>query len=520
MTPTPLDAAPCATLSFDDSGRIVEANAQLHRWLQHAPGTLEGQSIERILGPAAKVFYSTHLFPLLKLHGAVDELYLALRRSDGADVPCLLSAVRDERSGAALNRCVLMTMWRRREFEAALLEARRSAEAATLAKDQFLAMVSHDLRSPLSAILGWAKLLTSGKLDPAKHARAFAAIQRNAEAQVQLIDDLLDVSRIVSGKLRLSPRPLELAGLVEEAADTCRSSARAKEIELHVAADRAAGTVHADPQRVRQIVWNLVSNAIKFTRRGGHVEVVLQRVDSRVRLAVSDDGEGIDAADVPFLFERFWRSADSAAAEKTGLGLGLAITRSLVELHGGTVSASSPGRGHGSTFAVELPLAVQPALSAENSRPRAPEPAPAAADALLALPVLVVDDDEDARTLLKLVLESAGAEVAVAASVAEALASLAERAPQIVLSDVGMPDEDGYGLIRRLRAHPDPTLRRIPAVAITGLVRTQDRIELLRSGFQAHLSKPIEPSELVALVASLCGRPAVGSPGGSDAART
>ena len=211
MTAAPHGAAPCGTLTFDDGGRIVEANLQLHRWLQRPPGSLVGEPIERILGPAAKVFYSTHLFPLLKLHGAVDELYLALRGVDGGDVPCLLSAVRDESSGTALNRCALLTMWRRREFEAALLEARRAAEAATLAKDQFLAMVSHDLRSPLSAILGWAKLLTSGKLDPAKHERAFAAIQRNAEAQVQLIDDLLDISRIVSGKLRLSPRPLELA---------------------------------------------------------------------------------------------------------------------------------------------------------------------------------------------------------------------------------------------------------------------------------------------------------------------
>ena len=505
MSAAPEGAAPCATLSFDDDGRIVEANPLLHRWLQHEPGTLEGRSVEQVLGPAAKVFYSTHLFPMLKLHGAVDELYLALRRADGSDLPCLLGAVRDHASGTALNRCALLTMWRRRELEAALLAARRAAEAATLAKDEFLAMVSHDLRSPLSAILGWAKLLTSGKLAPAKHARALDAIQRNAEAQSQLIDDLLDVSRIVSGKLRLSPRPLELADLVEEAVDTCRSSARAKEIELHVALDGSAGTVYADPQRIRQIVWNLVANAIKFTPRGGHVQVVLERVDSRVRLGVSDDGQGIAEAEVPFLFERFWRSEDVAAREKTGLGLGLAITRSLVELHGGTIRAASRGLGRGSTFTVEFPLALVPAVS--SSRHREGAAAPPSADALLGLAVLVVEDDEDARTLLKLLLESAGAVVTTAANVADALALLSGCAPQIVLSDIGMPDQDGYGLIRQLRSHADASLRRIPAVAITGLTRTQDRIELLRSGFQAHVCKPIEPSEVVALVASLCGRP-------------
>ena len=269
-------------------------------------------------------------------------------------------------------------MWRRRELEAALLEARRVGR-------------SGDARQGRVPGDGLARSALAAQRDPrlgqaaderqarAGEARArLDAIQRNAEAQAQLIDDLLDVSRIVSGKLRLSPRPLELADLVEEAIDTCRSSARAKEIELHLALDRAAGTVYADPQRVRQIVWNLVANAIKFTPKGGHVQVVLERVDSRVRLAVSDDGEGIAEAEVPFLFERFWRSEDVAAREKTGLGLGLAITRSLVELHGGTIRASSPGPGRGSTFTVEFPLALVAAVStcAPSRRRRAARPPP------------------------------------------------------------------------------------------------------------------------------------------------
>jgi len=503
MTAAPPGAAPCGLLTFDDAGRIVEANAQLCRWVQAQPGTLEGRAIERILGPAGRVFYSTHLFPLLKLHGRVEELYLVLRAADGTDVPCLLSAVRDAGPGHALNRCALLTVWRRREFETALLEARRAAEAATLAKDQFLAVVSHDLRSPLSAILGWARLLARGGLDAATQARGIEAIQRNAEAQSQLIEDLLDVSRIVSGQLRLSPRPLELAELIEEATETCRSGARAKDVGLHLVLDRPAGTVYADPQRVRQIVWNLVSNAIKFTPRGGHVQVVLERVDSRVCLRVIDDGQGLAQPDIPFLFERFWRSAQAEQGEKTGLGLGLAITRSLVELHGGTISASSPGLGRGSTFSVEFPVALAPAVPNEPAREAAS--GPPTSDALHGLSVLVVDDDADARTLLSLLLRAAGAEVTAAHDVSSALAALAERRPHVVLSDIGMPGEDGYALARRLRALPDPVLRRVPAIAITGLARTQDRVELLRAGFQAHLCKPVEPSEVVALVASLAG---------------
>jgi len=504
MTAAPARAGPCGLLAFDDAGRVVEANDRLCRWLHAEPGTLEGRSVDRILGPAAKVFYSTHVFPLLKLHGEVDELYIALRAGDGTDVPCLLSAVREVRPDGAVNRCALMTMWRRREFEAALLEARRAAEAATLAKDQFLAVVSHDLRSPLNAILGWAKVIQRDNLDPGTQARGIEAIDRNAQAQAQLIEDLLDVSRIVSGQLRLSPRPLELGDLIEEATDTCRSGARAKDIRLQLALERPAGTVYADPHRIRQIVWNLVSNAIKFTPRGKRVQVVLQRAESRVRLQVIDDGEGIAEADIPFLFQRFWRSEGAAQGEKSGLGLGLAITRSLVELHGGTIAATSAGIGRGSTFTVEFPLALMPAVETESPREK-PSPPPTS-DALQGISVLVVDDDDDARSLLKVLLGAAGADVATAADVPSAVAALSERVPNVLLSDVGMPGEDGYALIRHVRSHADPAVKRLGAVAITGLARTQDRIGLLRAGFQAHVCKPIEPSEVVALVASLAGR--------------
>jgi signal transduction histidine kinase/CheY-like chemotaxis protein len=501
-------ALPCGTLSFDDDGRILGINAVLRRWLQLGEADLTGQSITRLLGPAARVFYSSHLFPMLKLHGHVEELYFPMRAADGTDVPLLANAVRQPGEGGAgsVNRIACLTMWQRHQLERALVEARKTAEDATLAKDQFIAQVSHDLRSPLSAIVGWVRLLRTGKANEAMTERGLEAIERNASAQAQLVDDLLDVSRIVSGKLRLSPRAMELSDVIVEGVDTCRPAAKSKGVDLHVVLQRPSGSVLADPQRIRQIVWNLVSNAIKFTPKGGHVQVLLQTADSKVRLQVSDDGQGIAAEEIPFLFERFWRAEGASRAEKTGLGLGLAITRSLVEMHGGTISAVSSGVGFGSSFIVELPLALTqaPPPVAMPGPPR-DSAQPAASDALEGVRCLVVDDDEDTRTMLALLLRAAGAKVEIAGSVASALQIAGGTPVDIVLSDVGMPGEDGYALIRQLRGHANAPLRRVPAVAVTGLSRPQDRVQLLRAGFQALLVKPVEPTELVALTASLTG---------------
>ncbi|AKJ29372.1 ATP-binding protein [Caldimonas brevitalea] len=504
--------APCGALAFGDNGVIVDANAQLHAWLGYAPGELVGRSVDTLLSPSGRVFYSTHFFPLLRMQGRADEIQLMLRSAGGEDAPFLISGVRDTTAVPPLIRCALMTMGRRREFEAALLAARKAAEAATQAKDEFLAMVSHELRNPLSAILGWARLARSGRLDAAMMARALETIERNALAQTQLIEDLLDVSRIVSGKLRLSPRLTELSAVVAAALDTARPSAQAKGISLHSALDPAAGAVHADPDRVQQMVWNLVSNAVKFTPKDGRVQVSLTRAGSRVRLEVSDTGAGLSAAQIPYLFDRFWQADPSAQREKTGLGLGLAITRSLVELHGGTLEVSSPGPGEGATFTIEFPLAVSAASGQVGGSARAvlEAPEPSAATVLRGVRVLVVDDDAEARGLLRLLLVASGAQVEVAGSCDDALRRLEAQVPDLLISDIGMPGRDGFELIRQVRAGVVPAATRMPAVAVTGLARPQDRVNLLRAGFQAHLCKPVEPTEVVALAAALAALPKPG----------
>ena len=496
-----LQRAPFGLLSFGDDGTIRYANPCLHAWLDASIGELVNRHIDHVLAPASRVFYSTHFFPLLKLHGRADEVHLILRTAAGEDVPVLVSAVRDaDGDGMPLNHCCAMTMVRRKELEVALVEARRAAEVATAAKDQFLAVVSHELRSPLSAITGWVSLAKSGKLDATMQQRALDTIERNAQLQGQLIEDLLDVSRIVSGKLRISPRPIDLAPIVEAGVDTSKPMAQAKGVDLVMSLDDAAGLVDADPARVQQIVSNLVSNAVKFTPRGGRVQVRLSNDGPRVRLQVADTGAGIDPAQLPYVFERFWQADSAMRQERSGLGLGLSICKSLVELHGGSIRAESAGLGQGAVFMVEFPLAV----AAAGTRGGAvPPDADTDAAPLRDIRVLVVDDDADARGLLKMLLEGAGAVVQTAAGADEAMGRIREAPPQVVVSDIGMPGKDGYEFIRQLRADRTLATDGMAAIAVTGLARPQDRVNMLRAGFQAHLLKPIEPTEVIALVRAL-----------------
>jgi signal transduction histidine kinase/ActR/RegA family two-component response regulator len=499
-----LEHAPCGLLTFTDDGTIRYANDCLHRWLEKAPGSLLNTRLETVLSPASRMFHSTHFFPLLKLHGVADEIHLTLRTASGMDLPVLVNGMRELEADLPLNHCGLVTMRRRKEFEAALVEARRVAEAATAAKDEFLAVVSHELRAPLSAISGWVHLARSGKLDAAMMDRALETIERNAQSQAQLIEDLLDVSRIISGKMRISPKPLDLAPVVESAIETARPSANAKQITLSVALDRHAGIVHADAARVQQIVWNLVSNAVKFTAKRGRVEVVLSRVDSIVRIAVADTGVGISVEQMPFVFDRFWQASPSAAREASGLGIGLSICRSLVELQGGSIRADSAGPGNGAVFTVEFPLAI--AFGSDAGSGAGDTNADAnAVTSLASVRVLVVDDDADSRALLRMLLESAGATVDTAASADEALERMREQRPDVLISDVGMPGKDGYALVRELRADPRIGRDAIAAIAVTGQARPQDRVRILRAGFQAHLVKPVEPDEVLALVRALAG---------------
>ncbi|MBD2103149.1 PAS domain S-box protein [Leptolyngbya sp. FACHB-261] len=384
--------------------------------------------------------------------------------------------------------------------------ARREAEAANRLKDEFLSVLSHEIRTPLNGMLGWAQLLRRGRLNPDTTARALETIERNARAQAQLIDDLLDVSRIIQGQLRLEIQPCNLSSVLETAIETIRPTAEAKQITLSYQRQAEVLLVRGDASRLQQVVWNLLSNAVKFTPQGGWVEVRLGRLASQVQIQVQDTGIGIPSEFLPFVFDRF-RQADSATTRNHGgLGLGLAIVRHLVELHGGTVAVDSAGPGQGTTFSVQLPClaTTQPAQLAQ------PEPELSLsydkAPSLSGLRVLVVDDEADARDLLVTALTVNGAEVIAAASVVEALSALKRVPPDILLSDIGMPNEDGYALIHKVRALELGQGGKIPAVALTAYTRKQDRERALQAGFQSHLAKPVNPTELVELIASLTGR--------------
>ena len=391
--------------------------------------------------------------------------------------------------------------------------ARVEAEAASRLKDEFLATVSHELRTPLTAVLGWSHLLRINKeLDENARQHALDVIERNAHSQQQLIEDLLDVSRIITGKLRLDVRPVDPISFIEAAIEAVLPAAEAKEIRIQKLLDTGVSSISGDPARLQQIVWNLLSNAIKFTPRGGRVQVHLERINSHVEISVSDSGEGIKAEFLPFVFDRFRQADGSTMRQYSGLGLGLAIVRHLVELHGGTVQASSPGNGQGATFTVKLPLMAvyRDESEAERVHSSARETYLQVeyTDNLEGLKVLVVDDEVDTLELIKISLQRCGAEVATASSSAEALDLLERITPDVIISDIGMPLEDGYNFIRKVRALPPERGGKIPAVALTAYARAEDRLRVLRSGFQMHMSKPVELTELIAIVWNVAARTA------------
>jgi PAS domain S-box-containing protein len=383
--------------------------------------------------------------------------------------------------------------------------ARAQAESANRMKDQFLSTVSHELRTPLNAMLGWATMLRGGKLEPDRRAHAIETIERNARAQVRLIEDLLDLGRILQGKFQLAVGPVEVVRVVEAAIESVRPAADAKGVRIQRTLDSHA-TIVGDAERLQQIAWNLLSNAIKFTPRGGRVLVTVRRAPSYVELAVADTGEGIAPAFLPHVFEPF-RQADGAISRRTGgLGLGLSIVRSLVELHGGTVAVASEGVGLGAMFTVRLPMA--PVRAEPRESPARPSEAPAGAafecpPSLAKLRVLVVDDERDTRELLTLVLEQCDAIVTTAASAEEALARFESDRFDVLVSDVGMPGEDGLSMIRRIRQLPADRGGRLPAIALTAYARGEDRSQALRAGFNIHLAKPVDPSELVLVIAAM-----------------
>lgn len=395
------------------------------------------------------------------------------------------------------------------DLEKRVSDRTQELETINRVKDEFLSVLSHELRTPLNAILGWAKLLRAGKLDGARAEQGLEVIERNAKSQAQLIEDLLDISRIITGKLRLKVRPLSLVSVIEAALDTVRPAADARSIRIQTVLDSEAGPVSGDPDRLQQVVWNLLSNAIKFTPKGGRVQVRLERINSHIEIIVSDTGQGISPEFLPHIFDRFSQADGSTTRVHSGLGLGLAIARNIVELHGGTIHAESPGQGQGTTFIVNLPLMivhrffdrpdrVHPTASTEVSLKDAPS--------LEGVKILVVDDEVDTRELLITLLEQSGARVTAAASVSDALEKLEQMQPDVLLSDIGMPDEDGYSLIRRVRTLSKERGGQTPAIALTAYARTEDRIRALEAGFQTHIAKPLEPAELVAVIKSFAGR--------------
>jgi signal transduction histidine kinase/ActR/RegA family two-component response regulator len=389
----------------------------------------------------------------------------------------------------------------------------RAAEAASRAKDDFLATVSHELRTPLTPILGFARMLRSGQLDADGSERALASIERNAELQSTLIEDILDFARIVAGKLRLDVQPLDPSLVIEAALDVVRPAAAAKDVRVQAVLDPGAGPVAGDAGRLQQVIWNLLTNAIKFTPKGGRVQVRLERINSHIEITISDTGEGISQDFLPYVFDRFRQADNSSTRRHGGLGLGLALVRQLVEMHGGTVNAYSGGPDQGTTFTVKLPriivhdsnrLKEDPARRHPTADERAvPFNCP---PELVGLRVLVVDDEADAREILAVVLRSCGSEVTTVSSASEALAALKRLKPDLLVSDIEMPDEDGYSLIANVRSLEQESGGQIPAIALTAHARVEDRMRALSAGYQMHIAKPVEPAELVVVIASLAIR--------------
>jgi PAS domain S-box-containing protein len=515
-----LDNTLDAVIALDAAGRVTFWNPQAERTFGVAREEAIGRALADLILPEAE---RGLLAPILaRLRPAEGEANLRLeldaRRADGGAFPLELTitAIPDgaDFSFSAFARDITQRKHDDRERARLLTVAERArmqAEAASRVKDEFLSTLSHELRTPLTAIVGWTYLLRAGRLDEGTSSRGLEAIERNAAAQAQVISDILDLSRMVGAKFRLNVRPLQLAPIAAAAIEPLMPAATAKNLKVQTVLDPTAGFVAGDPDRLRQIVWNLASNAVKFTPRDGRVSVRVERVPpGSVRLVVEDTGEGISAELLPHVFERFRQGDSSNTRSHGGLGLGLAVARHLVELHGGTIEARSEGEGKGAAFTMVLPV-VDPA----QLPPAAPAPAGSAAPApclagdapdLRGVRVLVVDDGEDVREVVSALLGQCGAEVKAVGTAGEALTALADFAPHVLVSEVEMRGETGFSLIQKVRALPADGGGQVPAAALSAYGRTDDRVQALLAGFQIHVPKPVQPAELVAVVASLAGR--------------
>jgi PAS domain S-box-containing protein len=512
-----VESAPNAMVMADEEGTIVLINSQAETLFGYSREELIGKSVEMLVPEHFRSVhpeYRSGFFsdPQVRPMGAGRDLY-GLRK-DGTEVPLEigLNPIKTAKGRLVLSSIVDITERKRVEQERERLlilekEARIRAEEANRLKDEFLATLSHELRTPLTAMLGWTRMLRMRQLDENTSRHALQTIERNVRAQTQLIEDLLDVSRIITGKLRLDTRPVELVPVIEAAIDSVQPAAEAKDILLERSLDPMAGPVLGDPARLQQVIWNLLSNAVKFTPRGGHVRIQLARSKSSAAITIKDSGIGIKEDFLPYVFDRFRQADSSSTRAHGGLGLGLAIVRHLVELHGGTVSAESDGAERGASFTVDLPLRAvnirRPEAGGDGARRETEATTDECPPQLEGVRILIVDDEEDARQVLAMALRECKAVVETAANARQAIEALRRARPDVLISDIGMPDEDGYSLVQRLRADEDPRLRELPAVALTAYAGEDDRMRSIAAGFQVHLAKPVDPEALIAAVGEL-----------------
>ena len=496
-----VDSSDDAIVSKDLNGIVRSWNRGAERIFGYSPEEMIGQPITKLF-PPDRLDEETRILERLRRGDSVEHFETKRVRKDGViiDISVTISPICDHRGIVIGASKIARDITRQKAAQAELVRANEELRRADQLKSEFLATLSHELRTPLNAILGWTHVLKlSGVSDPAEWQQGLEVIERNARAQAQMIQDLLDVSRIVSGKVTLDIQELHLEQVVEAAVVSLQPSAQAKNVRLTSAFSSVDGVVRGDRERLQQVIWNLLSNALKFTPKGGRVHVTIERRNSHVEVAVSDNGQGISREFLPHVFERFRQADGSTTRRHGGLGLGLSIVKQLVELHGGDVRAYSEGEGKGATFIITLPVTASRATPAKPS-----------SEALIAeltdrllegVRVLAVDDDPDSGALVRRLLAARGAEVRTAESAAEGIRVLDTFRPDIILSDIGMPDEDGYAFISQIRARPN--LVSLPAVALTALARSEDRTRALRAGFQTHVAKPVEPAELVAVVRSL-----------------
>jgi PAS domain S-box-containing protein len=498
-----LESAPDALVIVDAQGVIVLINAQAERLFGYSRHELLGQMVEILVPERYRANHATHrdnYFGSAHPRPMGMGLELFSRRKDGSEFPVEISLSPLDTPEGKLVASAIRDITERKAAEAErarLVQERAAHVEANRIMDEFLATLSHELRTPLNAVLGWIGLIESGAVPAERLANALATVGRNARAQAQLVDDLLDVSRILSGKLKVRRAPLDITDVADAAIEVVTPAAQAKRIDLTARFDSRPILIIGDPDRLQQVLWNLLSNAVKFTPPQGRVELHIASADGRIRMTVRDTGEGIAPAFVPHVFDRFRQADSSTTRPHGGLGLGLAIAKSIVELHGGTIEVSSPGSGQGATFRVELPIATA-------SERRASDRSPADLKELRGADILVVDDQEDERVLLTAMFEMAGARVRAVGTVTEALDSLSASAVQLIVSDLAMPGQDGYALVRRLRRTRG--LQTLPALAVTAHARPEDRDAALAAGFDDYVAKPLDRDVLLARTAALLQR--------------